>query len=116
MSALTKDITLIKGDAYKSAVGRALTFPEKNGAAWPDLSEATLGFSMIRVSDPEAAAVAATPTHDAGPPQTLTVELEESATANLADGANEYRYALRATVGSDRITLYRGLVTVLPDA
>ena len=100
-------ISIIRGDDYLSADGRALTF---GGATWPTLTGGTVALIMD---------INGTPTSYAGVitgAQSCYVELTDTQTALLTPGA--YDYDLQATlagVDGSVITLVQGLLLVSAD-
>ena len=100
-------ISIIRGDDYRNADGRALTF---SGATWPTLT----GGAVALIVD-----VNGTPTSYAGVitgAQSCYVELTDTQTALLTPGA--YDYDLQATlagVDGSVITLVQGLLLVSAD-
>lgn len=105
--------TIVKGDDYKVADGRALTW---SSPEWPDLHLATLKM----VAGPHAAMVYGTlpitwtsaALSGASPLHTATLELTHAETALIQEGT--WFYTLTATLtDGDVVTLATGQLTVI---
>lgn len=98
-------ISLVRGDDYANADGRALTF---TGATWPTLTGGTVALKVY---------MAGTVTSYAGVitgAQACYVALTDVQTAAMAVGT--FAYDLEATLsGGNVITLVQGVLTVLAD-
>ncbi len=98
-------ISLVRGDDYANADGRALTF---TGSTWPTLTGGTVALKVY---------MAGTVTSYAGVitgAQACYVALTDVQTAAMAVGT--FAYDLEATLsGGNVITLVQGVLTVLAD-
>jgi hypothetical protein len=109
---MDKDLSIVQGDDYAAADGRALLFTSA-GENWPDLASATLALKFIEpVAETAALSVTATRTV-VGSVQHITAPLTAAQTQPLSAGTNVYDYALQATLSGRRITLKTGKVTVV---
>lgn len=113
--ATTGLLTLVRGDDYYSADGAAL---EWTSTEWPDLTAATIRFSLQRRStginaiDRFAGSVV-TPTGTAK----VRVELPAAQTDDLEPGKNLYIYDVEATLAGGNIrTLVHGQCDVIRDS
>lgn len=100
-------ITLIRGDDYRNADNRALTF---SGDSWPTLT----GGAVALIVDVNGTPTSYTATVTGA--QSCYVELTDTQTALLTPGA--YDYDLQATlagVDGSVITLVQGLLLVSAD-
>lgn len=113
--ATTGLLTLVRGDDYYSADGAAL---EWTSTEWPDLTGATIRFSLQRRSTGTNAidrfeGSVVTPTGTAK----VRVELTAAQTDDLAPGKNLYIYDVEATLTGGNIrTLVHGQCDVIRDS
>ena len=110
----TSIITLVRGDDYPDADGRALRW---SSSQWPDLTGATITFTAQHISQPASVlqTAGAVLPPEAGS-QTVQVELTSEQTDLLIPGVRAYWYDLEAKLASDRIvTLVKGQMTVEAD-
>jgi hypothetical protein len=113
--ATTGLLTLVRGDDYYSADGAAL---EWTSTEWPDLTGATIRFSLQRRSTGTNAidrfeGSVVTPTGTAK----VRVELTAAQTDDLAPGKNLYIYDVEATLDGGNIrTLVHGQCDVIRDS
>jgi hypothetical protein len=111
-------ITIVRGDDYFSADGRALVWSTSNAATWPDLTAATIVFTAnINPSNTNSGAASITAsgvvTVASGADKSIYVQLASSATSTLAVGANAYNYDVRATLSDGHLVrLALGSMTV----
>jgi hypothetical protein len=111
---IKRDIEIIQGDDYAAADSRALLFTGA-GENWPDLAAATFALKIGDVSS-EGVLVTASGTRSVvNGLQHITVPLTSAQTNTLAPGVNAYQYDLQATLSGRRLTLAKGLLTVLGD-
>lgn len=107
-----KDLSIVQGDDYAEADGRALLFTSA-GENWPDLATATLALKL-QLPDAEAPALTAACTRTlVGNVQNIKCPLTAAQTQALEPGTNAYDYALQATISGRRITLKSGRATVV---
>lgn len=110
--AQSGEVTLVRGDDYAAADGRALEWENEEGA-WPNLTSATITFASTPIGSTSLSKTGAivVPT---GAGQLVRVELTASDTEDLEPGT--YRYDLQAELSSDRkVTLARGRLTIAED-
>lgn len=102
LSADGQTISLVRGDSYKDAQGRAFAFTSSD---WPDLTEATLVFTAKKGSSTITGTVIKSDV--GGSSQTIKVELSSTATAAAAVAlpANPYRWDVQATIDGETITI-----------
>jgi calcineurin-like phosphoesterase family protein len=108
-------LTLVRGDDYAAADGRAL---EWSSSDWPDLTDATVIFSAVPAKKSVSGkwSTTATVVHPGETTQIVRVELTTTQTASLDVGPNAYLYDIEATlVNGHRVTLATGKITVKPD-
>lgn len=104
-------ITIVRGDDYASADGRALEWQTSDAATWPDLTSATIQLTVkYGAGSTTYSGSVVTPT---GVSKKVRVELTAAQTGALV--AQEYDWDLQATLsGSGRkVTLRRGKAYVL---
>jgi hypothetical protein len=117
-------LTIIKGDSYTNSVGTALTFPQPTGATWP--STLTSGWTVAFKATPNQVATDLVPSAAALPTSgsiagvvvsasVVRFDLTAAQTALLTACANGYDFDVQATSGSERVTLIKGSMSVLPD-
>ncbi len=103
-------VTLVAGDDYYAADGRALTF---SSSSWPDLTGATAAFMAYVQSGGAALTTAGTIPAFGGSPQTVQVELSAMQTNNLAH-ASVVGYAVVATLADGHeVTLAKDQLVVV---
>jgi hypothetical protein len=102
-------LTLVQGDSYFAADGRALDF---SSTSWPVLTDAEIVFTANTEGDSiEVEGSVITPT---GATKTIRVELDDADTEALTVGNSIYKYDVQATLANGHIiTLVRGEMTVL---
>lgn len=109
------DVTLVRGDAYTSRLGRALTFTDSKDV-WPDLTD---GVVTLEIGDGRVV-VTGTVVTATGTGKTVRVEPRAGDTELLTDST--YNYCLVVTYpgtgttltdGGDRATLVSAIVTVV---
>ena len=99
-------IVLYEGDDYTSALGRALAWEDADGAAWPDLTGATVELVMDGAGE-----YAATVVQPSGEGKRVECELTGAQTA-LMLGDRNVRYQVKATVGGGVVTLADGRAVI----
>jgi len=111
--AQDQTLTLVRGDDYSAADGRALQWT----GYFPDLTGATITFTIASRRDYQAI-VQATCTAAPGTEGawTVTAELTSAQTSLLNPYDTSYVYDVEAVIDSRHVTLVRGRVEVLPDA
>jgi hypothetical protein len=113
-------LTLVRGDTYSATIGRAIEFTDES-LAWPDLTGATITFTVRRKRTPEDVQITATGTASRASeadPWVVSLDLTAAATAAMAVGSKSHVFDLRATLDDDDasvITLCRGECTVIED-
>ena len=97
--ALDQNVTLVKGDDYKAADGRALDFINAAGT-WPDLTGATINFKAAYQLQPTNSFTEATGSVvvASGVNQQVRIEIDGTDTAGLPAGS--YEYDVEATLAS----------------
>ena len=111
--AVSGDVTIVRGDDYNAADGRALDWTDVS-AAWPDLTGATIAVTVQTTATTTwtKAGSVVTPT---GSGKKVRVEPTAADTATFAGGAS-YPFDVQATLASGRkVTLLRGTWYVLAD-
>ena len=111
--AVSGDVTIVRGDDYNAADGRALDWTDVS-AAWPDLTGATIAVTVQTTATTTwtKAGSVVTPT---GSGKKVRVEPTAADTATFAGGAS-YPFDVQATLSSGRkVTLLRGTWYVLAD-
>ena len=111
--AVSGDVTIVRGDDYNSADGRALDWTDVS-AAWPDLTGASVLVTVQTTGSAQwtKAGSVVTPT---GASKKVRVEPTAADTATFAGGAS-YPFDVQATLSSGRkVTLLRGTWYVLAD-
>ena len=111
--ATSGDVTIVRGDDYNSADGRALDWTDVS-AAWPDLTGASVLVTVQTTGSAQwtKAGSVVTPT---GSGKKVRVEPTAADTATFAGGAS-YPFDVQATLSSGRkVTLLRGTWYVLAD-
>lgn len=110
----TGDVSLVRGDAYTTTLGRALTFTDSRDT-WPDLTD---GVPTLEVGDGVIVATGVVVTAT-GTGKTVRVELTGSQTEELAEDVYDYNLVVTypgtgttAALGGDRATLVTGEVAV----
>lgn len=104
-------ITIVQGDDYFAADGRAIDLTQEDGSTWPDLTDAVLTFTA-RFKD-TILTKAATCTNPGEANQVIRVELTSDETSPLIPD-REYKFDIQATLDNDHIaTLARGVMIVL---
>lgn len=111
-------LTVVRGDSYLGADGRAIVLPSVEGDAWPNN---LTGWALKWAARPyaedgvtvEASTVTAVPL--VAPGQALRVELAAAVTGALVPGAR-YRWDVQATKVDSVVTLRRGALEVVADA
>lgn len=111
-------LTLVRGDDYALADGRAIAFTL--ATTWPDLTGATVVLTVrSRASDALLFSVSdrvASRVTGAGVAQVVVFEPSASVTASLAPGLASGKFDIQATLASGHIvTVATGLVTVAED-
>lgn len=102
-------LTLKRGDSYTDAIGRALIY-EDDGGNWPDLSTATIEFSIgVTSTEAEVLSIEAELVNTTR----IKVEITSAQTAELTVSRSVYTYDLRATIGDEVFTLCTGSIHVL---
>jgi hypothetical protein len=111
--AQDQSLTLIRGDDYSIADGRALQWT----GSFPSLTGATvrLTVSSKRNYQPIFQSTC-TATPGSGGTWTVTAELTSAQTALLNPSDTSYVYDVEAEIGTRHVTLASGRVRVLPDA
>jgi hypothetical protein len=123
-----RHLTLVAGDDYLAADGRAIDFVKQAGDAWPaDLTGATVSMTLKRVADnatggddtpitidqtstPPTSILVAT-----GDAQAVRVPIPSAVTGALGTGAHAYEFAVEATLADgSRARLAQGTATVMP--
>ena len=106
-------LTIVRGDDYHAADGRALDFADAS-AQWPDLTGAVITFRArygSHLFDKAGSVLVAS-----GANKKIRVELARQQTDALIIGSAPYRFDIEATLASGRVvTLLRGTMTVLED-
>jgi hypothetical protein len=97
--ALDQNVTLVKGDDYKAADGRALDFTNAAGT-WPDLTGATINFKAAYQLQPTNSFTEATGSVvvASGANQQVRIEIDGPDTTGLPAGS--YEYDVEATLSS----------------
>jgi len=114
-------ITIIRGDDYYNADGRALEWSTTNATTWPTLTGATITFTANKsASNDNIGGDTITATGsvvvDTGANKQVRVELPSADTATLAIGVHGFCYDVQATLTNDHIvTLATGTMTVRKD-
>lgn len=110
-------LTLIHGDSYLAADGRAIVLPVADGDAWPpDLTDWTLRWAARPFGEGEVVEADTVTAADAvAPGQVLHVELAADLTGLLAPGG-QYSWDVQASRGESVVTLRRGTLEVISDA
>lgn len=107
------DITVVRGDDYAAADGRALSWTD-TGGAWPDLTGATIVLTAQRAGQPHVWDV--TCLNPGDDEQTLQAEPTSAQTALLHPGQRGYKFDIQATLANTRVvTLVLGVVSVTED-
>lgn len=112
-SPVTQDgtkVTLISGDDYLNANGRALVFTRAAGSTeWPDLTGAT-----VRLKTAAFAAIEGTVVVPTGTGQQVRFDVARTLTASLAD---IFGYEIEATLATSGnvVTLLRGTLVIVQD-
>ena len=108
-------LTLVRGDAYTSRIGRALTFTDTAGS-WPDLTDAVV---TLEVGDGELTVTGIVITAT-GSSKQVRVEPRSTDTEELTEPKYDYRLVATfpgtgttASDGGDRATLVSSTVTVV---
>jgi len=110
-------ITIVAGDDYFNADGRAFTWSATAGA-WPNLAGATITLKGKQLPSSTSSGsgtynVAGVVSQSGTGPQAVYVEIPASVTGLLAIGAAGYDFALVATLSDGHVaTLAQGVVTV----
>jgi hypothetical protein len=115
------NLTIVREDVYGDADGRAFLFTAATGANWPaNLSGWTITLTATKTAfnvnaGTTTATAAGVVVTASGAGQAFYVALPSSFTTGLALGTLQRGYAFDcvATNGSDRVTLARGLMSVL---
>jgi hypothetical protein len=105
-------LTLVRGDDYAAADGRALDFLAPT-AGWPNLTAATIAITVRKPDDSILLADSGSVVTPTGASAKVRVELSSADTEILVPGC---RFDVEATLSSSRIvTLVEGTVVVVSD-
>jgi hypothetical protein len=105
-------LTLVRGDDYKAADGRALQWTNAAGS-WPNLTGATIQFTL---QPHPLAAVTKTGVVDVATGAGQKVHVDLLAADTLTARPGEYPYDLQATLSNaDKVTLAQGRANLLID-
>jgi hypothetical protein len=109
------DVTIVRGDDYLAADGRALDFVNAAGT-WPNLTSAVIVLTARRRGCSALGPVAGSVITATGPNQKVRVELTHTLTGSLAPAPPAYRYDVQATLSDGSIvTLQLGDLEVTED-
>jgi hypothetical protein len=110
------NITIVRGDEYNNADGRALEWSTVAATDWPDLTGATIVLTA-RNSSGGTLTKAGSVVTPGGVNKKVRVELVAADTSGLTLGLNEYSFDIQATLSPSgrKVTLVRGFITVLAD-
>ena len=109
-SPLVKALTVVRGDDYLAADGRALDFLDELGV-WPTLTGATIAFEMRNAAS-EVGTTAGSVIVGSGGGKQVRVELSAAFTSARSTG--EYTYHVRGTLANGHvITLRNGIASVI---
>lgn len=105
------DMTVIWGDDYLHADGRAFSWSTSSESTWPDLTGASLAFSVYNQRDEEVLTATPTVTTATGATKAIRLELPASKTDDLDPKA--YRFRIVATLNNGHVvTLVQATYTV----
>lgn len=111
--AINGDVTIVRGDDYSNTDSRSLQWETDDAATWPTLTSATITLtaendSGTQVLTKTGAVVTATGTN-----KKVRVELAAADTASITPAT--YRFDVQAVISTRKITLVRGLLTIVED-
>lgn len=108
------NVTVIRGDDYNQADGRALEWSTVTEGEWPDLTGATIGMKIETHAGGDVLTVAGSVATATGASKRVRAQLSSGQTSAFAVGS--YAFDVQATLASGRkVTLVRGTLTVLED-